>query len=383
MKRLLFIAAALLWAQSAFAAYTYNRAISIQSMQVTGTHSNFTVLVCANMTLGNGNACPTVAGLNQSGGGAHVQNASGYDIGFSSSSSCSPLLNWEPPEIYTAATGALLTRVKVASFSNSSVIYICYGDAGISTFQGGAEGAAWDTNYKIVTHGGDGSTVSLLDASGNNNDGTDSSLEALAAVLSGGFTTAAAPAETGSISGTSSIVTGSALTISTLIKEVTHGGSASGGTFGKWDTMTYDWMFYYSLGTGHYFFFLQTSNGAVNIDSAVDASATAWAHLVGTYDGTNMRFYINGNQVATDTAQTGTIQNGGSSRVGWGEYLQTATTSFDFDESRVYAGTWSADYIKADDNQLTPNSFLSFGAEMSGGGGGPAAGSMLLSGVGK
>src|SRR5579871_6178519 len=55
--------------------YSYCRSITVQAAQVPSAQTNFTWLVCANATMGNGSTCPTVTGLNSTGGGAHVKNS--------------------------------------------------------------------------------------------------------------------------------------------------------------------------------------------------------------------------------------------------------------------------------------------------------------------
>ena len=83
-------------------------------------------------------------------------------------------------------------------------------------------------------------------------------------------------------------------------------------------------------------------NGSLRIGSAdrtVNATAAlatnTWTHLAMTYDGTTMRLYVNGTQVAT-RAQTGSIATSTSAlRIGgnsvWGEWF-----SGQIDEVRVY-----------------------------------------------
>lgn len=51
------------------------------------------------------------------------------------------------------------------------------------------------------------------------------------------------------------------------------------------------------------------SNSTVNAESTSNAVAGSWVHLVGTYDGSNIRLYVDGKLEAT-TAQTGNIKSG-------------------------------------------------------------------------
>ncbi len=150
--------------------FGFSRTIQTTAASIPGTLSNYTVLVCAN---GAAPCNASVPGLNQSGGGAHVQNASGFDIVFSSVSDCSSgLLSWET-EKYVGSTGEMIAWVKIASLTASTnQFFMCYGNTLISTFQGGSVGNAWDTSYKGIWHLPNGSSLSALDSTSNANNGT-------------------------------------------------------------------------------------------------------------------------------------------------------------------------------------------------------------------
>jgi hypothetical protein len=81
---------------------------------------------------------------------------------------------------------------------------------------------------------------------------------------------------------------------------------------------------------------------------AVNAPAlNAWVHLATTYDGTTIRFYVNGTQVGTQ-AQTGPLATGtGPLRFGgnaiWPEWFQGQ-----LDELRVYNRPLTAAEVQAD-----------------------------------
>ncbi len=94
-------------------------------------------------------------------------------------------------------------------------------------------------------------------------------------------------------------------------------------------------------------------NGSVDIggDRTVDAPAAlatnAWSHLALTYDGANLRLYVNGAQVAT-RAQTGAMTVGGNPlRIGgnaiWGEWF-----TGQIDEVRVYNRALTASEVVTD-----------------------------------
>jgi hypothetical protein len=113
-------------------------------------------------------------------------------------------------------------------------------------------------------------------------------------------------------------------------------------------------------GTNSLVYALYASNGAKpdtenftsaeNIDTAPSALAlNTWTHLASTYDGTTLRLFVNGTQVATK-AVTGAMPNTANPlRIGgnaiWGEYFSGL-----IDEVRVYNRALSAGEIGTDMN---------------------------------
>jgi hypothetical protein len=86
--------------------------------------------------------------------------------------------------------------------------------------------------------------------------------------------------------------------------------------------------------------------------------ANTWSHLAGTYDGTTLRLYVNGVQVAS-RAQTGSIatttdplQIGGDSF--FGQYFQGT-----IDEFRIYNRALTATEIQNDMNTPVTRDTLS------------------------
>lgn len=109
------------------------------------------------------------------GHGGLIQNSSGFDLCFSSDLAGSGLLSWEM-QSYDPVNGVVLAWVKVPTLSHTgdTTIYVQYGDATISTFQGGSLGAAWNANYWQVYHLGESahpykdSTSNALDSVSTN-----------------------------------------------------------------------------------------------------------------------------------------------------------------------------------------------------------------------
>jgi hypothetical protein len=76
------------------------------------------------------------------------------DLIFASDIFCkTPLAGWEFEE-YTATTGQMIVWVMVPTLSHTvdTAVYACAGNTAVTTFQGGAQGAAYDSNTKCVYH---------------------------------------------------------------------------------------------------------------------------------------------------------------------------------------------------------------------------------------
>ncbi len=84
-----------------------------------------------------------------------------------------------------------------------------------------------------------------------------------------------------------------------------------------------------------------------NLDGTAQVAANTWTHLAATYDGANIRLFVNGTQAAT-IAQTGAIATStGVLHIGgnavWGEWFQGM-----IDEVRIYNRALSAAEIQTD-----------------------------------
>jgi hypothetical protein len=82
-------------------------------------------------------------------------------------------------------------------------------------------------------------------------------------------------------------------------------------------------------------------------------AANVWTHLVSTYDGTNVRTYVNGSLVSTQTLSLNTVSSSGF-RVGWGYDNNAATFPGYIDEVRVYNKTLNQSEILSIYNSTKP-----------------------------
>lgn len=107
------------------------------------------------------------ADLKSTGNGGYVQSTSGYDIRPHANATCSSALTFELV-YYQATTGKLEMHVKIPTLSASvnTVIYLCYGDATLTT--DGSSTGTWVSAYKAVWHMQAGTSATDSTANGNN-----------------------------------------------------------------------------------------------------------------------------------------------------------------------------------------------------------------------
>jgi len=159
-----------------FNGYTYRRNLSIDHTKVPNTdQSNFPVLVSG-----------TYSYLKTTANGGSVQNANGYDVIFTSDSSCATKLNHET-ETYNASTGAVnyWVRVPTVSHTSDTTFYMCYGNSSVTADQSNKWGV-WDSNFQNVYHLPNGTTLSANDSTANAVNGTIENATAAAGQMAGG-----------------------------------------------------------------------------------------------------------------------------------------------------------------------------------------------------
>ncbi len=383
---------------SAHAGYGFSRSLSIDKTKVPNTNqTDFPVLFCF-----NGSAAPcnngslAVANLKTVGNGGKVTNSSGFDIVFGSDPSCSSLLNFEM-EFYSATTGEVAAWVKVPTVSTSvnTVVYICYANAAISTFQGNVNGT-WNSAFKAVWHYPNGTTLSLTDSTSNGRNGSNGTVAPVADIgkVDGGSSSGtinqgySTYSDTGLPSGTAdrtisawfgpkSVLTtdpnnyvifyGKAGTNSQAqgmnLKRTTINGCAA-GTADLYVILYVGWNDDYQGTTTfcsqpsvfHYIVLTFTSSGTVAriyIDGAIDASGSA---VKGSWNTTlNTTMFVNEADPSVFAGNCSCV----------------------VDEARIANVVRSADWIATEyNNQSAPATFYTVGAEV------PIGAKLLLLGVG-
>ncbi len=343
-------------------AYTYFRSLTINHTNVPNTdQSNFPVLVSITDPL-----------LKSVSNGGHVASASGYDLIFTSDSGCASRLNFEV-ENWSAVTGQLTAWVSVSVLSHTAdtTIYLCYGNASITTDQSNKT-AVWDPGYKAVYHlsqNPGGAAPQLLDSTVNGvnlimgNQYAPPPVSAAGEIAGSVYFPWAGEyhgnyASSGSVS---SGVGSGARTVSTWMNFNTL-PVPSTGVVGAIPLPTQQSVF--TLGTGPNntleLFVLQQWIG-INIDAPNAIVAGSWYYVVGSFDGTTYQLYVNGVPVAS-AAAGGNVPADAPIYLGLGYYQYFSDVQLD--ETRFSSTARSADWIATEyNNQSNPSSFYSVGAE--------------------
>lgn len=337
-------------------AWQYRKAITIDHTKVAGNLNGFPVLVSI-----------TDPDLKAS------AQASGNDILFTDSSGTTKLAH--EVEQYNSATGQLIAWVNVPNLSASAdtVIYMYYGNPSAPAQQNA--GAVWDSGYRGVWHldeQGTGSANDYADSTslGNNAQG-------------GAGVASRVPARAAGKIGYGQSFSGG---------KVIYGTTSSMGTLNGDETVS----FWYEVGansaTRSNFFVLRTpGGGAANqavfvgpvsgscssyaapmgmtqwggtctIDTSAPA-AGAWHYFAFTHSGGINRLYLDGVQVASNTAG---LQSGTIGEFIWGSYNTSGSEPLTgtMDETRVSDVARSAAWIQTSyANQNAPATFLSVGPQ--------------------
>jgi hypothetical protein len=342
------------------------KTVTIDHTQVGGG-----ALINYSVTIGRGVGPQSAdSDLKTVGNGGYVQSSSGYDIRPFADSGLTMPLNFElVPGTYDSATGSFEMHVKVPNISASvdTVFYLAFGDAGLTTDASSVR--AWNDFYQGVWHSADGSTLSLSDSTFRANNATNHGTTATTGDIDGGLgyngsSLYQAIPMAGFPSGNA------ARSVQAWLKptDVTtnynsflgYGNNASNQAFACYTDPTVSGK----VAVGGYF------NPPSSL-SSTPLTINVWNHVAITYDGTTIRYYLNGSAdgTATFTAFGGVLATSNiKGFLGCDLDISVFATGVQ-DETRVTNNVLSAAVIAADYNaQKASSTFLAWGSRIPVGG---------------
>lgn len=364
MRKYLLIVLAMAGASApAQGAYSYYRTLTIDHVKVGTavlTYSDFPVIV----------STTDISLSTRTGLGGRL-NSTGYDIGFSTKdTSCSFLLNWDT-ETYNASTGELKAWVKIPQISSSTdtSFYMCYGDAGVTSYQG-ASTMTWSNGYKSVWHLADNlATTNVYDAT-RANDVTNQS-NTVNKSTTGQVSTGLlynGSSDYSSSAGTNLSSIASSFTVSGWLYR--NGTSPSGEFYmGKGRGGSDGWSLYTAGGTHNF-----VKLGVAVVATSIPSSLNTWEYIVWTLDVDKFpRLFKDGTLVFTSSDAnalsnpTNEFALGGPFN-GVGAIDTTALWNGRLDEMRFSNVIRSDGWIKTEyNNQSNPATFMTISAEASSG----------------
>ena len=178
-------------------------------------------------------------------------------------------------------------------------------------------------------------TQAFLDLAGNH---TITSSAGLSYAADGSFSF---PSDNGGYLDAPATRSASYVTISAWVKVGTH---ASFNRFVNNNWVGNGWLLY-SNGT-NWIFGVGQSGSQTNASGA-HSSSTAWTNLVGVYDGTNVRLYVNGTQVSSPSLASATLTTSGNIRIG----ADAQGTNY-IDNVKMYNRALSAEEVVQNFNAL-------------------------------
>src|ERR1700722_12803864 len=344
----------------AHAAYQYYRSITVTSTPsiASGTQTSFPMLVSS-----------TVSSWESSAHGGHIHNLctapnggqEPCDLVFATSSAnCNGTpLNFET-ESYASSTGALVDWVNVPSVSTGTAIYACYDNNSVNTDQS-HPASTWNSNYQIIYHlGDDAATATIFDSTNNMNNAASTQNTALTSVA-GIIGRAQSFNGTNQAASSSYEITGSQGTIEAWAYDETSNPSSDYSliVFGEVGTSM-------NINSGYFTGDWSIDACGTGINSGIPVQANVWTNIVGTYDGSTAKIYINGS-LATSTSISCSFdpypQDTGTMSVGYDSKDNAYFFHGNVDEGRLSTSARSASWIATEyNNESSPATFYTIGS---------------------
>ena len=326
--------------------WSYRKLITIDHTKIDETLTDFPVLV--KLTSSNFDFSKALS--------------TGYDIRFTSDNGTT-LLKYER-ERHDQANSLAEYWVKVPSISNTSPtnFYLYYGKSDAA--DGADPTNVWDANYKGVWHKKDITTSTINDSTVNANNGTK---RAANEPIEADGKIGKAQDYDGTDdyislgSGSSLNITGTALTLETWFNlDVIESGAiiCKANSVGEAPYKQYTLEISNSK-----LLFGADYNGTFAVNNDTTVITTGWKYVVVTYDGSNVRFYID-SALSTSPSRTGNIGSHSTWELLFSGVNYSKTYGIDgkMDETRISSITRSVAWIKASYNSGN-DSLLIYGSE--------------------
>lgn len=286
--------------------------------------------------------------------GGHVGKSDGSDIVFTSGDQTTKLPH--ELEYYASSTGQLIAWVKVPNLSpnTDTTIYMYYGNQAASDQSN--KTAVWDSNYQLVWHLPNGSTLTANDSTSNANNASTINMSAGSGKIDGG-----------AVSGSNTYIAKSSFAMSsstsgTIEAWVYSTNFNQNGTISNQTNWSDSWEFMFESGNlkfrDHYLSDFNTLSVSL-------PSNNNWHHLVATLNGSIGTIYIDGVLAGSTGGFTAGFSTSAAAmqlagRVGDISY----TLNGSVDEYRISKVARSADWIVTEyNNQNSPSTFISWGGE--------------------
>ncbi len=257
--------------------------------------------------------------------------------------------------MYVPTTGEYEIWVKITSYSASFTLYALFGDASVTTYQGGSQGSEFDSAEKPVLHFPDGTTLSGRDFSANAYDFTPSTGASAASgkidggVAMSGVTNDFQSAAT-TLNSTPMVMSFRCwVNVSSLATRQTVFSTTGSNTAGNWSIEVGPTGFANSINI--------IIPGTFAVQTAVNTvTAGAWNHIAFTRNGTGNTYavYVNGAAVTYTYVAGDFVDSANAKQIGRrGSGSQLLIGSLD--ELRYSTTVRSANWIKTEyDNQVSP-----------------------------
>ncbi|MDD5708279.1 MAG: Calx-beta domain-containing protein, partial [Kiritimatiellae bacterium] len=262
-----------------------------------------------------------------------------------------------------ATNGPSCVWVQVPVLSNNCSIWAFWGNSVTTPPACTTNGATWNSDFRGVWHLGESGSGSHADSTANRNTATGGSSSLTAGIVDGAAGYSGAAYDTAAnANGSLSVTDG--LTFGGWVQYYDAANGAKNPFFIKGDNeMANDFGFIYAVNNGTIWFCMNNGSTAINFSPTLNT----WYYIMGTYDKTTVRAYVNGKQVVS-WANSSTINNGFASgtHLGGGSW---GKLNGRLDECRIMSAAVSSNWIWTSYLNMASNStFCSFG----GGGGGVA-----------